>query len=137
MNKLFLIYINHIGEDYKGNYLYEFIFSNTIVDVDGEGWDFYPASRRPQPPNESFIKRVGRLETDLKLDVIQNSDSFAVWDAVDDVIALGWENLDDYDVYPDSRLNFKFGEEMSLVENKLYERDLILNYNIKNYDKQK
>jgi hypothetical protein len=126
-----------VGKDYKGNLLYEFIFSDTTKNIDGEQWDVFPASGRPEPPHDNFIKNVGRLESELNLEVIQNSDTFAVWDAIDGVIALSWENINAYDAYPEKRLCFKFGETLEDVEAKLYEKDLILNYNIKNYDKQK
>jgi hypothetical protein len=137
MKELYLIYVNHVGRDYRGNHIYEFIFSNTKENIDGEDWDTFPASGRPEPPHDIFIKQVGRIESNLKLDVIQNSDTFAVWDAIDGVIALAWENIDDYGSYPDSRLCFKFGENIDSVEAKLYERDIILNYNIKKYEKEK
>jgi hypothetical protein len=137
MKDLFLIYVNMVGKDYKGNLLYEFIFSDTTKNIDGEEWDVFPASGRPEPPHDNFIKNVGRLESELNLEVIQNSDTFAVWDAIDGVIALAWENINAYDAYPEKRLCFKFGETLEDVEAKLYEKDLILNYNIKNYDKQK
>jgi hypothetical protein len=137
MKKLFLIYVNMVGKDYKGNLIYEFIFSDTTKNIDGEEWDVFPASGRPEPPHDNFIKNVGRLESELNLEVIQNSDTFAVWDAIDGVIALAWENINAYDAYPEKRLCFKFGETLEDVEAKLYEKDLILNYNIKNYDKQK
>jgi hypothetical protein len=136
MDELFLIYVNMVGKDYKGNLLYEFIFSDTIDNVDGEEWDTYPASGRPEPPHENFIKKVGRLESELKLDVIQNSDTFAVWDAVDGVIGLAWENINAYDSYPEKRLCFKFGEPIKDVADKLYENDLILEYNIKKNEKR-
>lgn len=136
MSELFLIYINMVGKDYRGNLLYEFIFSDTLDNVDGEEWDTYPASGRPEPPNDQFIKKVGRLESEMKLDVIQNSDTFAVWDAVDGVIALAWENINAYDSYPEKRLCFKFGEPIQEVEAKLYENDLILQYNTKNNEKK-
>ena len=136
MNELFLIYINMVGKDYKGNLLYEFIFSDTLENVDGEEWDTYPASGRPEPPHDNFIKKVGRLESELNLDVVQNSDTFAVWDAVDGVIALAWENINAYDSYPEKRLCFKFGEPIQEVESKLYENDLILQYNTKNNEKK-
>lgn len=126
-----------VGKDYKGKLIYEFIFSDTTKNIDGEDWDTFPASGRPEPPHENFIKNVGRLESELNLDVIQNSDTFAVWDAIDGVIALAWENINAYDAYPEKRLCFKFGEPLEEVEAKLYEKDLILNYNTKNYDKQK
>jgi len=128
MESLYLIYINVVGKDYKGNHLYEFIFSDTLKNIDGEEWDCIPASGRPLPPNEKFIKKVGSLVSELKLDTVQESDTFAVWDAVDGVIALGWENMNAYESYPENRISFKFGEEIKIVEEKLYEKDLILNY---------
>jgi hypothetical protein len=136
MSKLYLIYVNRVGKDYKGNFIYEFIFSDTTKDIDGEEWDTFPASGRPEAPHDKFIKKVGRLESELSLDVVQNSDTFAVWDAVDGVIALAWENINAYDAYPERRLCFKFGEPMSDVEEKLYEKDLILNYNIKTHEQK-
>ena len=137
MKNLYLIYINRVGKDYKGNFLYEFLFSDTTQNIDGDDWDTFPASGRPEPPHEIFIKQVGKLQSSLRLDVVQESDTFAVWDAIDGVIALAWENIDEYESYPDQRLCFKFGENISDVEAKLYERDIILEYNSKNYEKQK
>ena len=137
MKDLFLIYINKVGKDYKGDVLYEFIFSNTIENIDGDNWDTYPASGRPESPHSKFIKKVGRLESELILDVIQESDTFAVWDAIDGVIALAWENINAYDTYPESRLCFKFGETIKDVEDKLYEKDLILNYNKEKHETTK
>ena len=131
MEELFLVFINYIGKDYKDNHIYEFIFSDTIDGVDGEDWDTFPASGRPSAPYENFIKSVGRLESELNLDVVQNSDTFAVWDAIDDVIALAWENINAYDAYPEKRISFRFGESKDEVESKLYEQDLILNFKTK------
>ena len=128
MKEYFLVYINKIGVNYKGNFLYEFIFSNTTENVDGDNWDTYPASGRPEPPHSNFIKKVGVLETDIVLELIQDSDTLAVWDAVDGVIALAYENINGYDTYPESRLHFHFGEKIKEIEDKLYEKDLILNY---------
>ena len=128
MDDLFLIYINRIGDDYKGNTIYEFIFSDTIKNIDGENWDMYPAAGRPEPPNSIFIKKVGQLNCDINFELIQNSSLLAVWDAIDGVIALGFEDISSYDKYPENRLFFKFGEEIKTVESKLYEKDLVLKY---------
>ncbi len=116
---MFLIYINKIGKNWKDEFMYEFIFSDDIEDIDGDEWDSYPASGNPSPPHVKFIKKVGTLTTNLNLDVIQNSESFAIWDSVDGVISMAWENLDGYDEYPETRLFFKFGEEINSVEDKL------------------
>ena len=137
MKELFLIYVNRVGKDYKGNFIYEFIFSDTTKGIDGDDWDTFPASGRPSAPHDHYIKKVGRLESELNLDVIQNSDTFAVWDAIDDVIALAWENINAYDAYPEKRICFKFGEPIESVETKLYENDLILQYKKQNHEKQK
>jgi len=129
MNELYLVFINVIGKDWKGVNLYEFIFSDSKEDIDGDDWDAIPAAGRPLSPNEEHVSKVGRLTTDeFTLHVIQESDSFSVWDAVDGVVALGWENMDNYDEYPDQRLAFHFGDEIKEVESKLYEHDLILEY---------
>ena len=124
-----LVYINKVGQNWKGKFIYEFLFSDILKKIDGEGWESYPASNNPQPPDEKFIKKTGSLVTEMKLEIVQESDSFAMWDAVDGIIALAWENLEGYDEYPESRLFFSFGEDLSSVESKLYEKDLVLNYN--------
>jgi len=125
---MYLVYINKIGQNWKGNYIYEFLFSNALEDIDGDGWDSYPSSGNPEPPKNKFIKKSGNLTTTLKLDLVQESDSFAMWDAVDGIIALGWENMEGYDEYPEKRLFFTFGEPINSVEDKLYEKDLIIKY---------
>jgi hypothetical protein len=124
-----LVYINKIGQDWKGNFLYEFLFSDSISDIDGEGWDSYPSSGNPEPPEGKFIKKTGQLTTTLKLDLVQESDSFAMWDAVDGIVAMSWENMEGYDEYPEKRLFFSFGEDIESVNDKLYEKDMVLNYN--------
>lgn len=128
MDELYLVFINKIGNDWKDKFIYEFIFSHTTKDIDGEDWDVYPASGQPNVPSENFISKVGRLEAKLNLDVIQDSDTFAVWDAVDGIISMAWENINDYEEYPESRLYFKFGESIEKVEEKLYALDLTLEY---------
>jgi hypothetical protein len=125
---LYLIYINGVGQDWKGNYIYEFLFSDTTEDIDGEEWDTYPASGNPDPPHARFVKKVGVMTSEMKFGLIQNSDTFAVWDAVDGMIAMGWEDINDYDEYPDTRIYFHFGDDIKSVEDKLFEKDIILDY---------
>ena len=121
----YLTYINGLGPDYKGNNLYEFIFSENLV-VWGDSWEASPSSGYPTPPNLDHIDKVGVLRnSDIKLELIQNSDYFNMSDAMDGVIALGWE-IEEYD--ENNRLVFKFGEEEESVKNKLYEKDLILEF---------
>jgi hypothetical protein len=125
-----LIYINELGPNFRGDNIYEFIFSD-VDDVYGEDWDIEPASGRPQPPKIEFIKKVGILKnSDIELELVQNSDFFCVYDAVDGVISLGWEKSDSDEiiVYKKKRLVFQYGESIENVESKLYERDVVLNW---------
>jgi hypothetical protein len=120
----YLIYVNGLGPNYKGDNLYEFIFSDKL-DVWGESWDNKPSNGYPQPPELKYIKKVGVLrDTDVKLELIQNSDFFSMVDAIDDVIALAWETEDDNQ----KRMVFRFGTPEQEIKNKLYERDLILEF---------
>lgn len=127
MNKL--IFVNELGPNFRGDNLYEFIFS-IYDDVNGEGWDSSPAGGDPQPPKIEFISKVGVLKNDkIKLNVIQNSDFFSIYDAIDNVIALAWEDVDN-EYYDDdkTRLVFHFGDTEEKVIDKLYERDIILKF---------
>jgi hypothetical protein len=120
-----LIYVNGLGPNYKGDNLYEFIFSDSL-DVWGESWESKPSNGYPGPPEIKYIKKVGVLRnTDIKLELIQNSDFFSMIDAMDDVVALSWEAEDEN---IKTRLVFKFGETEEEIKNKLYERDLILEF---------
>ena len=87
----YLIYINGLGPNYKGDNIYEFIFSDTITDIWGEGWESKPSNGNPSAPDIEFIQKVGTLKSvDIKLSLIQDSDFFSMIDSIDDVIALGW-----------------------------------------------
>lgn len=124
-----LIYVNEVGKTWEGKYIYEFLFSTSTKDVDGVDWDVYPAAGNPEPPRADLVKQVGKLVSDIKLNLVQNSDTFAVWDSIDGVIALAWEDISEYEEYPEIRMCFKFGEPISSVTDKLYEKDIILVFN--------
>ena len=124
---IYLIYINGLGPNYKGDNIYEFIFSDTL-DVFGENWDSKPANGYPLPPDIEYIKKVGTLmNEEIVFDLIQNSDVFSVIDSMDGVISLGWEN-EDKDFSSIKRMVFQFGESENSVKDKLYERDIVLQF---------
>lgn len=126
----YLIYVNELGPNYKGDNIYEFIFSDSSKDIWGESWESKPANGYPLPPDLEHIKKVGVLKNDLiTMSVIQNSDYFSMIDAMDDIIALAFENdNEDVDFEHQKRLVFKFGETEESVKDKLYERDIVLEF---------
>ena len=126
----FLIYVNELGPNYKGDNIYEFIFSDSLENVWGDSWESKPANGYPSPPDIQNIKKVGVLKNDkIKLSVIQNSDFFSMIDAVDDIIALSWEEESEMINFDhNKRLVFRFGEKEENIKNKLYERDIVLEF---------
>lgn len=125
----YLIYINGMGPNYKGDNIYEFIFSDSIDEVWGESWESKPANGYPSPPDVEYVKKVGTLTNgEITLELVQNSDVFSVQDSIDGVLALGWEKEEDIDFSLVKRLVFKFGDEEQIVKDKLYERDLVLEF---------
>ncbi len=121
-----LIYVNEIGSDYKGQKQYEFIFSED-VEIDMDDWFTIPASLAtgPKSPDVEYVHIVGLLkDTDLQLELVQDSDYFGVIDAVDGVVSLAWEK---FDIESDEeRLFFRFGESIENVTKKLKFREYYL-----------
>lgn len=117
-----LIYINEIGLDFKHQRQYEFIFSE-MDEIDMDEWFTIPAASTSvsKSPDIEYISLVGLLkDTDIELELIQNSDYFGVIDAVDGIISLGWEK---YDMERENeRVSFKFGEKIESVDKKLSQR---------------
>lgn len=116
---MFLLYINELGKDYKGQRQYEFIFGEDITVLMDE-WFIIPSSGRAVPPEIEYINMVGLLKnSDLQLDLVQDSDYFGMIDAVDGIVALGWEPFDiNADERP-VRVSFHFGEDIESVTYKL------------------
>lgn len=124
-----LIFVNELGPNYKGDNIYEFIFSDNIDDIWGENWDSKPANGYPFPPDLNHITKVGTLKNDdITMVTSQNSDYFSMIDAIDGVVALSWEGEGDSDFTMKKRLVFRFGESEKSVKDKLYERDLVLEF---------
>jgi hypothetical protein len=96
-------------------------------------WFKIPASSsfHSKSPDIEYVDLVGLLKnTDLLLELVQDSDYFGVIDAVDGVVAMAWEKFD-FDS-ENERLTFKFGESLESVTKKLKLRDYtLLNEEIK------
>jgi hypothetical protein len=114
---MYLIYINPLNKNFKGQYTYEFIFTKRLDNVEyGDDWDVQPASSGiPTPPNVKQIESIGMLKSDdIELDLALNSDTFSMYDCVEGIIAI------------DDRLVFRYGETIESVKEKIYSRDKLL-----------
>jgi hypothetical protein len=126
----YLVFINGLGPNYKGDNMYEFIFTENLSDVWDDSWESKPSNGYPKPPDLDYISKVGVLKnTEIELELIQNSDFFSFMDSMDGVICLGWEKDNDIVDFRDTkRLVFGYGETEQTIKDKLYERDLVLEF---------
>lgn len=128
---MYLIYINRIGTTFKGEHIFEFLFSDSIEWEWDETW--YESSvmtdTRELSPDESIIKMVGTLKTDeFNLELVQEDGVRDIYNAVEGIIALGWEKLEDEEEIPEKRRVFNFGDTKESIDEQLYEYDLALKY---------
>ena len=88
---MYLIYINRIGTTFKGEHIFEFLFSNSVEWEWDDTW--YESSvmtdTRELSPNESIIKMVGTLKTDeLDLELVQEDGVRDIYNAVEGIICV-------------------------------------------------
>jgi len=123
---MYLTYINGLGADYKGQKQYEFIFSKED-DVMEDDWYTIPSSGRSSPPEVRSVDLVGLLKnSNLELELVQDSDFFGVVDACDKIVALGWEPFDIDSEERPIRVSFHYGDTLVDVTTKLMTKGLRL-----------
>lgn len=122
---MYLVYINPLNKNFKGENIYEFLFTDKVDITYPDNWSDTPASERIITPiTADQLREVITFKTDIiELDLAIYSETFSMADCVENVIALGWE------LYPPStgeRLVFHFGEEIQKIIDKLYSRDIFI-----------
>lgn len=132
MSEYKVVYIIYVGKDVDDKNIYQFILSNNPDDVFSEGWSEKPASNIPKSIlmiDEDMYEYVKELKTDMILDLAQDNSCFSMQDARDNIVALAYENIDNYEEYPEEgRIVIHFGESIDEVEKKFAKRDLYLKF---------
>ena len=123
-DNLKLVYVNPIGKNSSGWFEYEFFFSKTPDIVWGQDWNVpSPASCGDMKPDETTYNVVKRLKSNIPFSCAQKNSCFSMQDMIDNIIACAWEDISDYDEFPEPyRIVFQFGEEYSSVETKMASR---------------
>lgn len=121
-------FIRLIGEETDGYYRYEFIFTDNIDEFWGENFEYKPCCLvNDLHPDDGYVYDIHIVKMKIKLDLIQNNCCFGFQDCTDQIVALAWENTDEYSEYPeDGRLFFRFGETLKEVENKLAIKNVLM-----------
>jgi hypothetical protein len=137
--QLKLIYVLKIGNNSKGEGLYEFLFSKRFdeIDYEGWGWDLMPANGNAEPPDEDFVDKTLFLKTDrFELKCLHELDDRCYLDGYHGIHAIAYELYDpqerdfesDYDMIYDDLplLIFHYGMNQQEVEDQLFQRDVVL-----------
>ena len=126
--EVFLGFIKLVGEESDGYYRYEFIFTDSPDEFWGENFEYKPAGLvNDLMPSEEYITEVHTIKTKIKFDLIQNNMCFGLQDAMDGIVAIAFENIDEYESYPEEgRLFFMFGESYDDVERKLAMKRILM-----------
>ena len=121
MDELKLCFIKYVGMNVNDVNTYEFLFSDNIDEFWGENFEYMPCCLCNElTPNEDSYSEVIQVNTPIKLSIIQNSCCFSYQDAIDHIVAIAYEDISEYDEYPeDGRLVFFFGDTLTDVKNKL------------------
>lgn len=122
----YLVFIHKIGENSTGMYEYDVIFTTEpIFEVCGQNWHQSPAEGAPKAPLGD-MSSMYRLETEVELELVIDSLTFSMKDAIDKVVALAWESEKD-ESYDASRFHMHFGNSLKEITNKTFERDMKFN----------
>lgn len=127
---MYLVFINSLNKNFRGEYLYEFLFSESTDISKPETWYATSINELADPPDPSEINKVGVLRVEDEehaLELVQNDKNFELVDAVDQIIPLGYEAREE-DEEKENRLVFHFGVELTKIEDMLYKRDFHLEY---------
>lgn len=128
MENEYLCFVTYIGKDIDDKFMYEFIFSDDSESFWVENGEYKPCCLcRDLNPEEDSYNLTKTIKTNLKLDLIQDSCCYSFSDCQDGIIALCYENIDDYEEYPENgRLVLMYGEPYDEVEKQLLNKNIIL-----------
>ena len=126
--KIYLCFVRLIGEENDGYYRYEFIFTNNPDEAWGENWEYKPCCLvNDIMPSDEYITEIHIVKTKIKFDLVQDNCCFGMQDCLDGIVAIAYEDIDEYDDYPnDGRLVFMFGEDYDEVERKLAIKNILI-----------
>lgn len=135
-NNLNLVYINPIGKNSEGKNEYEFFFSETPETVWAEDWNIEaPSACSNLQPEPSMYSLVERIETEVPLKCVQQNSCFSMQDCVDTIIAIVWEDISEYEQFPEPyRIVIHYGERYEKVKEILEGREIFF---IKNTEELK
>lgn len=136
--KLYLVYIEPVGMNSMNMFEYDFLFTDSPDTVWADDWaEQCPSACDDVRPDDSMIVKTLRLATIIPFGLAQKNSCFSMQDCIDGIIALGWEDISNYEEYPEPmRLVFKFGESFESVDDKLSRRSQFFSKKVPIHDEE-
>lgn len=108
----YLVYVEYIGSDLDGNYIYKLDFSTQPEVVWGESWNVMPAAICGHiPPDPNTIFKTAKMYSPEELYTAVKSTCFSMQDCIDGIIPLCFANINETDLkIDDSVFRLRFGE---------------------------
>lgn len=93
----------------------------------GDDFEQFPAGLCVNlTPNEEDYDTIKTIKTNIKLALIQDSTCFGMQDAMDGIVAIGYEDISDYEEYPeDGRLILHYGITLEETEELLANKNIV------------
>lgn len=126
---IFLSFIQEVAQIIDGGYIYEFFFTDIPETVWGEYFNVSPATVIPNLTVESeSVKEIWRVESPYHFILAKDSSCFSMQDAFDNIIPLGFVDIEQHDLIMDNNkvLKFEFGESEESVVEKFEKFNLIV-----------
>ena len=124
---LHLVFVDLVGKD-EEVYNYDFYFSKNPDTFWGIGFDCEFANQDIPEPDPKTYDEVKRVRTLIPFFLAQKNRCFSMKHVVDGVISVAFEDISDYDEYPEPyRIVLHFGDTLESVEEKLSGRQVFFN----------
>ena len=123
-DNLQLVYIHSLGLNAENKFHYNLFFVPNDLTLCNENWkeDIAGLFNEKYVPDENT--KTYSLITNIPLALITNNLCLGMKQAIDGVVALAWEDISDYDEYPEEgRLILFYGMSLKEVEEVLENKD--------------
>lgn len=122
-----LIYIHNLGLNSEDKFQYNLYFIQKDFELCNENWteDIAGLFNDKYIPNNK--NKIFSMISEKPLSIITDNLCLGMKHAIDGVVALAWEDISDYEEYPeDGRLILFYGETLENVKNILHEKNEML-----------